>query len=1338
MADAGIPPPAAGRSVRFAGGAEASRVSGDGPAAKSAAGPAASRSGKGPDTAVPSSTKPSVGPGSSSLIQVQGGEVLSDAGVSDSEKARITDILQALLRSQDQKRVVGTVGSAGAVIPATLAPRVLTGARSTVPIAGLRGQRPPPVPVQPLVYAVPQRRWRRDARRPGAGQLGSKAAARKRRRALATREAARGRVAAYCIADGVAVDRVAKTLRRWGRQAGLRVLAPSTRNSSSAAAAAAAAATDADAEPAIVTLLPPATVVSVERRLRSDSASRRRHDASGLRYRGGRGDGDGDGTDGGGRSGGAGIGPEGGPGHGLHPGAKGGWAGRTEPLASIPWRWQEHADVLHLFLDPEEAASETAAVDPALDPEAALEERRAIARDVVRGIDLTTHRVRIELGLRQLADPAASKHKSSLKPTSAFVHTSVGAAGRGHGGVVPRMGSLAGTAPAAADDDDDDEEDEEEDDEDEDEDDEDIASFVHRDLDRFHAFSTGPSSHAANSSGGGGGVYGQQSKWGAWGYGSGGSGGLKQARPAAAARPGFVRPVRTGPSPFAALMRPRAPGDAAPSGAQRHGVDGRGEDAPLLTSSGGEGAVRPSDMWLMPAGSQPRGGAPPPSSARSAAAAAAGLTTPEYTGRNTAMALVHAAGQNGAEMLPPSAGTAAPASPSQDPISLTPSAAGVAGTAPAAAAAGVAGGYINREGSWVLVDDRGRAVSTVAQHSRAGGSDATGAAAHSSGGPPLRLSDGMRSRSVPTSLSAHGDTPNRSRWGQEPSMAVRRGGSLQQRSSASSRSSSASPGPHGDDMAGDAMGAASARRGSLRKQGSRRDDAESDHSTDSDRGGAVSSRRRPRRGASSSGHSSRRQARSRAEARRGGRGSQAQHHPTHRGGRDSTSARSGEGDARGDDVSSGSEGGRHAIADRQEEGAGSIASGSLSPAARTHRSATSADHGDGVSRSRAGGSGGGATERRSVSAGAAWVRYASADSGAEGEVDSMWERDGRRSAHRGRNPDSGRADGGATDTTASETEIEGGRAGSERRSAGQGSAMNGHGDVDHGAVTDGQSDAERMVVVHGSSPAGPVSLAGARRRDVFVFPYGCVVLWGFRSEAEERSVLDRLAPFLIGALPEGEFDDMTYLQGHNSPSTITALGSPMSGGSRRRERGDDGGVSKSRVIGGDEVRLATTSPLERLAVSSAFAQSVKLSVIEERVSAKIEDTRDIPKQLATTGLIRLSTTEVSKRIGELFIERSSVNLTSDLLDTPEFLWDHDEYQDVYDGVQEYLDISQRVEVLNRRLDVMHELLNILMAQQESQHAQYLEWIVIWLILIEVVLEVVGILIEVILFEKASS
>lgn len=297
--------------------------------------------------------------------------------------------------------------------------------------------------------------------------------------------------------------------------------------------------------------------------------------------------------------------------------------------------------------------------------------------------------------------------------------------------------------------------------------------------------------------------------------------------------------------------------------------------------------------------------------------------------------------------------------------------------------------------------------------------------------------------------------------------------------------------------------------------------------------------------------------------------------------------------------------------------------------------------------------------------------------------------------------------------------------------------MNGHDDVDHGAVTDGQSDAEHIVALMGSTTSGPVSLAGARRRDVFVFPYGCVVLWGFRSEAEERAVLDRLAPFLIGALAEGEFDDMTYLQSHNSPSTIASLGSPM-GGSRRRERGDDGAVSKSRVIGGDEVRLATTSPLERLAVSSAFAQSVKLSVIEERVSAKIEDTRDIPKQLATTGLIRLSTTEVSKRIGELFIERSSVNLTSDLLDTPEFLWDHDEYQDVYDGVQEYLDISQRVEVLNRRLDVMHELLNILMAQQESQHAQYLEWIVIWLILIEVVLECVGILIEVILFEKASG
>lgn len=55
---------------------------------------------------------------------------------------------------------------------------------------------------------------------------------------------------------------------------------------------------------------------------------------------------------------------------------------------------------------------------------------------------------------------------------------------------------------------------------------------------------------------------------------------------------------------------------------------------------------------------------------------------------------------------------------------------------------------------------------------------------------------------------------------------------------------------------------------------------------------------------------------------------------------------------------------------------------------------------------------------------------------------------------------------------------------------------------------------------------------------------------------------------------------------------------------------------------------------------------MKLAILEERVSKKIEGSRQIPVQLARTGSTGLSGTDIAKKIGELFIERANVNLTS--------------------------------------------------------------------------------------------
>ncbi len=92
-------------------------------------------------------------------------------------------------------------------------------------------------------------------------------------------------------------------------------------------------------------------------------------------------------------------------------------------------------------------------------------------------------------------------------------------------------------------------------------------------------------------------------------------------------------------------------------------------------------------------------------------------------------------------------------------------------------------------------------------------------------------------------------------------------------------------------------------------------------------------------------------------------------------------------------------------------------------------------------------------------------------------------------------------------------------------------------------------------------------------------------------------------------------------------------------------------------------------------------------------------------------------------MGELFIERNSINLHVDVLDTPEFFWEYSELEPFYAMTANYLEIETRVEVLNQRLDVVHELFEMLGNELNHQHSSRLEWTIICLIIIEVFLSI---------------
>jgi uncharacterized Rmd1/YagE family protein len=209
-----------------------------------------------------------------------------------------------------------------------------------------------------------------------------------------------------------------------------------------------------------------------------------------------------------------------------------------------------------------------------------------------------------------------------------------------------------------------------------------------------------------------------------------------------------------------------------------------------------------------------------------------------------------------------------------------------------------------------------------------------------------------------------------------------------------------------------------------------------------------------------------------------------------------------------------------------------------------------------------------------------------------------------------------------------------------------------------------------------------------------VFAYGVVVHWNANIETR-RKLQKELLRFAINPLTALQEDNFSYVT--NMPHN---------------------------KIQHDRVELETNEDKVLLALSHAMAQSIKLSTFELQAQETISTTRHLPSSLARTGRIQLSKTALAKIRGELFLTKSDINLNYELLDTPEFFWEHPEYQTFYSMAANYLELTPRTEVLGKKLETIHELLEMLADEQKHQHSSTLEWIIIWLIAVEIAITLI--------------
>ncbi|EDK36315.2 hypothetical protein PGUG_00413 [Meyerozyma guilliermondii ATCC 6260] len=217
--------------------------------------------------------------------------------------------------------------------------------------------------------------------------------------------------------------------------------------------------------------------------------------------------------------------------------------------------------------------------------------------------------------------------------------------------------------------------------------------------------------------------------------------------------------------------------------------------------------------------------------------------------------------------------------------------------------------------------------------------------------------------------------------------------------------------------------------------------------------------------------------------------------------------------------------------------------------------------------------------------------------------------------------------------------------------------------------------------------------------EMFIFSYGIVVFWNF-SEIHEKNILADLAfatdspdTLLINPIDEQDIETEEFHFEYDSS------------------------IHRPRIYN-DMITLRSGDHLIKLTMSHAIAQSTKLCLFESRIVHILQSISKLPRKLALTGRLGLKRSQLLKKSGKLFKLRVDVNLSSSILDTPQFFWSSEPaLHPLYSGVREYLEIEQRVQVINDRCKVFLEFSDIISDSMNESNTTRITWMILLIILL---------------------
>ncbi|KAH6650995.1 hypothetical protein F5144DRAFT_524580 [Chaetomium tenue] len=250
---------------------------------------------------------------------------------------------------------------------------------------------------------------------------------------------------------------------------------------------------------------------------------------------------------------------------------------------------------------------------------------------------------------------------------------------------------------------------------------------------------------------------------------------------------------------------------------------------------------------------------------------------------------------------------------------------------------------------------------------------------------------------------------------------------------------------------------------------------------------------------------------------------------------------------------------------------------------------------------------------------------------------------------------------------------------------------------------DNDHDSEHVTI----SPINRLVPDAKNFGEMFVYSYGVVVFWNF-TERQEKDILA----------------DLTFAENESGFTLATSTLDEDDFETEEFHFEYSADVKRPRVFNDMITLLPRSDHMVKLTISHAIAQSTKLCFFEERMSETMLDAQHVPKRLALTGELNMTRTEIVKILGRLFKSRVDINLSSNILDVPNFFWDAEPtLHPLYVAIREYLEIDPRIRVLNERCRVFLDLADILADSVADSKMSNITWIIIILIVVSIIVTV---------------